>query len=443
MSDETGEVLYHPCLPFSGGEGRDQVACLFSCPVKTGVLDLETGAQAGLGAFNDFFVETRDAGLCPAAGEVLVSGVRPDPDTHGFVQFFKGGERRIIEKTLDACSIFVREGMLVGHNLLGFDLPFLAVRAGAHGIPIPSWVSGSDRVFDTYRMFGSTFSKFSTGMLSLQETAGLWGRVPDGDSGANFGDLWRGGTEGQRDSLRHYNMLNLIDSMCLALHSGVLGMPLGATNAPSKTFGWEDGGEYASGDLPIVPRTKKTAPFFHWITAPIPGLLQNGPRKKSGWGKTVSEEAKKDYPKGTGRMDAGACMIVGFSCSGGSILRSDCESSIIEKGLVELFKMRESGVVPYTENPSVFKNYTCLRLSVHGGILPRWFGLELEMRDDRIRGLGDDGLTALGLGLGSVDVRIPSFTGQPAGDFLDIAENIAAARANAADFFGRGLGSPQ
>lgn len=434
VSDQLDSVLYHPSLPFSRGEGREQVSCIFSCPVKAGVLDLETGPQAGLGAFNDFFVETRDAGLCPAAGEILISGVRPDPNVDGFVQFSKGGERRIVEKTLESCGSFIRDGLLVGHNLLGFDLPFLSVRAGVHGLAIPSWLSGSDRILDTYRMFNTSFSKFSTGMLSLQETAALWGREPDTDSGASFGELWRGGTEGQRDSLRHYNMLNLIDSLCLAVHSGVLGQPSSATSIPTLEFGWE-GTEEFEYELPAPPATRKNAPFFHWITAPVKGLFQNGPRRKAGWGKTIEDSVKKDYPRGTGRLDAGACMIVGFLSSSRSLLHLEGESQAIEGGLTELRRMNGEGITPYTENPAVFKNYTCLRISTHGGVLPPWFSRYATLKDDRLRRLGDGGLDAVALGLGLSDIRIPSFCGQDHGAFLDVASTIATHRANKAAFF--------
>ena len=437
MIQGSDSIFYHPTLPFSAGDGKNQAFCVFSCQVKAGVLDLETGAQAGLGAFNDFFVETRDAGLCPAAGEILVSGVRPDANTAGFVQFFKGGEKRIIEKTLEACDSFVKEGLLVGHNIFGFDLPFLAVRAGVHGLAIPSWLSGAGRVLDTYKMFNrSGFSKFSTGMLSLQETAALWGRDPDGDSGANFGDLWRGGTDGQREALRHYNMLNLIDSLCIALHSGALGMPEGATTSPSRLLKWEDSGEYHY-ELPAVPETKPQTSFFHWITAPVPGLLANGPRKISGWGKTTADEAKNDYPRGSGRLDAGACMIVGFTSSDRAMLNTEGEAFAIEEGLRELRKLQKEEKPIYTEKPSVFKNYTCLRLSMSGGILPSWFGQDDFLYDDHVKGLGEDGLVALGLGLGGRDMRIPSFCGQDKEEFLATAVNIATHRANTAHFFSR------
>lgn len=435
MREDSDSVSYHPALPFSKGDGKDQALCVFSCPVRAGVLDLETGAQAGLGAFNDFFVETKDAGLCPAAGEILVSGVRPDASTLGFVQFCKGGERRIIEKTLEACDSFVREGLLVGHNIFGFDFPFLAVRAGVHGLTIPSWLSGGGRVLDTYKMFNrSNFSKFSTGMLSLQETAALWGRDPDGDSGANFGDLWRGGTDGQREALRHYNMLNLIDSLCIALHSGSLGVPEGVGHSPSRLLEWEDSGEYRY-ELPVVPPAKPQTSFFHWITAPVPGLLENGPRKISGWGKTTADEAKKDYPRGSGRLDAGACMIVGFASSDKAVVNTEGEALVIEEGLRELKRLQKEENLIYTEKPSVFKNYTCLRLSVSGGILPSWFSQDDFLCDDQVKGLGEDGLIALGIGLGGHDMRIPSFCGQDKDEFLETTVNIATQRANIAHFF--------
>ncbi len=423
-------VAYHPSLPFSKGEGDAQVKCAFSCPVEAGVLDLETGAAAGLGAFNDFYVETRDAGLCAAAGEILVSGVRPAGNLEGLIQFFKGGERRIIEKTFEACDHFCKEGVVVGHNLLGFDLPFLAVRAGALGVSIPSWVVSGERVVDTYKMFNGGRGKFSTGMLSLQETGALWGRTPDTESGANFGEIWRGGTDGQRELLRHYNMLNLIDTLCLAVHSGILGWPDGVSVIPTQKFGWENDERYRF-ELEDVPDAETLNPFFQWITAPKPGLYEMGPRIIGGWGRTVSDESKSDYPRSAGRLDAGATMIVGFVSSEGEFLNTSDESTVIEKGIMEIERMtRDKGGI-YTDDPHLSRNFVCLRLSLHGGILPPWFGNSGIFVDDKIRGLGEDFVRALGSGLGGVDARMPLYCGQDEELFLKVAKRIGAHRANA------------
>lgn len=436
----TGEanntVVYHPSLPFSTGGGEEQASCAFSCPVSAGVLDLETGAAAGLGAFNDFFVETRDAGLCPAAGEILVSGVRPGEGVTGLVQYYKGGERRIVEKTFEACDYFCREGLIIGHNLLGFDLPFLAARAAILGVPVPAWVTRGDRVFDTYKMFNTGYGKFATGMLSLQETAALWGRVPDGDSGANFGDLWRGGTDGQRDSLRHYNMLNLVDSLCLAVHSGALGWPEGFVVEPTKVFGWSNCGEYSDSPQDISP-CDISQPFFHWITAPKPGLLENGPRAIGGWGRTSSTEARLDFPRGAGRLDAGATMVVGYISSDAGLLHPEDESAAIESGIAEIARLNEEGIAPFTDSPGVSKNYICLRLSAHGGILPSWFSGDDIFLDDRVRGMGEDFLRAVAIAAGTDSARIPIYTGGDATDFMETVRRIGAHRANTAAMFSR------
>jgi hypothetical protein len=397
------------------------------------VLDLETGAAAGLGAFNDFYVETRDAGLCPAAGEILVSGVRLGGETEGLMQYFKGGERRIIEKTFEACDYFCREGVLTGHNLSGFDLPFLAMRASALGIPVPSWVVQGDKVYDTYRMFNSGRGKFSTGMLSLRETGALWGRQPDTESGANFGEIWRGGTEGQRDALRHYNMLNLVDTLCLALHSGTLGWPEAVCLEPTVRFGWSDAGEYRLilEEFDALPEGEAMTPFFQWITAPKPGLLEAGPRAVGGWGRTASLDSRRDYPRGQGRLDAGATMVVGFVSSEQALLFPEDESFVIERGLAQIESLNAKQGAVYTDEPGVSRNYICLRLSTHGGILPPWFANSGIFLEDKVRGMGEDFVRALGKGLGGVDARVPLYCGQDPERFLEVAGRVCAHRVNA------------
>jgi hypothetical protein len=279
-------------------------------------------------------------------------------------------------------------------------------------------------------MFNGGRGKFSTGMLSLQETGAIWGRTPDTESGANFGEIWRGGTDGQRELLRHYNMLNLIDTLCLAVHSGILGWPDGVSVSPTKKFGWNNDERYQFA-LDDVPDAEMINPFFQWITAPKPGLFEAGPRIIGGWGRTSSEESKSDYPRGSGRMDAGATMIVGFISSEGSHLNPEDESDVIEKGIMEIDRLSREGRGVFTDDPHLSRNFVCLRLSLHGGILPPWFGNSGIFLDDKVRGLGEDFVRALGCGLGGVDARIPLYCGQDGSHFLETSKRIAAHRANA------------
>ncbi len=424
-------LLFHPDLPFADGEGTVQFSTALSTGASFGVLDLETAPAAGLPAFNDFFIETKQAALVPAAGEILLSGVRqPSPESAPLIQYYKGGEPRIIEKTIDDCSPFTRDGVLIGHNISGFDLPFLAVRAAAHGIPVPSWAVAGDRVLDTLRLFG--WGKFKTGMLSLQDTAALWGREPDLHSGASFGDLWRAGTAAQRDSLRHYNMLNLVDTVCLALHSGKLGTPTGVTLRSSVVQEvWQPSEGYEFELLAVEkprPRTP-TPPFFQWITSPLPGLLEHGPFRKAGWGRTSSHDARLDYPRGSGRLDASAVKVVGFVSSQNQVLDLESEAAAISAGLDEMRKLTVSFGRVLTEAPSYAKSFICLRASVHGGILPEWVAGDTAQKDDRPPSIASDFLEAVAASASTLDARIPSYGGSDISDFLESAWRIAAHRA--------------
>jgi hypothetical protein len=426
-------LVYHPELPFSDGDGEDQFRVALSTGTQFGVLDLETAPAAGLPAFNDFFIETRHAALVPAAGEILLSGVRtPDPQhPTPLIQYYKGGEQRIVEKTVEACSQFVKGGILIGHNIAGFDLPFLAVRCAALGLPVPSWAISADRTIDTLRLFG--WGKFRTGMLSLQDTAALWGREPDLHSGASFGELWRAGTSSQRDSLRHYNMLNLVDTVCLALHSGKLGMPEGVSlHAPSANQEvWQpsEGYEFGLETVPPPPATPQPPVFFQWLTTPLPGLLEHGPFKKAGWGRTSSPESRLDYPAGTGRLDASSSRVVGFVSSRTKTIDLESEASAISSGLLELAGLIESHSKVLTESPSYSKSFICLRASVHGGILPPWLSTERALVDDRPASLGGEFLQAIAASAGIADARIPPYGGAVISDYLESAWRIAAHRA--------------
>lgn len=425
-------LLFHPDLPFSEGEGTPQFAAALSTGRRFGVLDLETAPAAGLPAFNDFFVETRNAALVPAAGEILLSGVRhpSDDGPAPLIQYHKGGEARIIEKTVEACSAFARDGVIIGHNLAGFDLPFLAVRAAAHGMPVPAWSVSGDRVLDTLRMFGG-WGKFRTGMLSLQDTAALWGREPDLHSGASFGDLWRAGTAAQRDSLRHYNLLNLVDTVCLALHSGHLGTPEGTVPTPrvvQEIWQPSDGYEFEV-ETPNPPPPSPQPAFFQWITSPLPGLMEHGPFKKAGWGRTSAPAAKEDYPRGSGRLDASSVRVVGFVSSRNQVLDLESEASAIALGVEEIRRLSEESGRVLTEAPHYAKSFICLRASVHGGILPPWFASEKHQVEDRPSVLGPEFLEATAASCGVKDARIPSYGGADIGEFLEASWRIAAHRA--------------
>lgn len=435
-ADPSQGLLFHPDLPFSDGEGTAQFAAALSTGAHFGVLDLETAPAAGLPAFNDFFVETRHAALVPAAGEILLSGVRHPsvtPSETGpapLIQYHKGGEARIIEKTVEACSAFAKDGVIIGHNLAGFDLPFLAVRAATHGMPVPAWAVSGDRVLDTLRMFGG-WGKFRTGMLSLQDTAALWGREPDLHSGASFGDLWRAGTAAQRDSLRHYNLLNLVDTVCLALHSGHLGLPKGVIPAPrvvQEIWQPSDGYEFGA-EMPVAAPNQPIPAFLQWLTSPLPGLMEHGPFRKSGWGRTSTTAAREDYPKGSGRLDASSVRVVGFVSTHNQVLDLESEASAIAMGIEEIRRLSEENPTVLTEAPHYAKGFICLRASVHGAILPPWFSSERSLREDRPSVLGPEFLEAVSVRCGVTDARIPSYGGSDIGEFLESAWRIATHRA--------------
>ena len=89
-----------------------------------------------------FDIETNGLDSSTEDGAVFMVAVS---DTRGMLQLIEGTEVEIIERF----SALVREcdpDVLEGHNVFGFDLPFLMERAKRHGIPLSLGRDGSEPV---------------------------------------------------------------------------------------------------------------------------------------------------------------------------------------------------------------------------------------------------------------------------------------------------------
>lgn len=72
--------------------------------------------------------------LSAMTGRILVSGF-----LHSKIEYVEGEEKQIVKETIERLDTYVDTGCyVVGHNIIGFDLPFLTRRAFKYGISLPS-----------------------------------------------------------------------------------------------------------------------------------------------------------------------------------------------------------------------------------------------------------------------------------------------------------------
>lgn len=139
------------------------------------------------------------AALSPSTGCVEAIGIMNG--TNNATGIVSGDECDILSafwSKVEKCS---KEGRkLIGHNIFGFDIPFLIRRSWIHEIDVPMSLlfSGrypNDRLFvDTMTVWGCGYYRDSISLDSLAKAFGYNGK-PDGITGADFSRLWRGTAE--------------------------------------------------------------------------------------------------------------------------------------------------------------------------------------------------------------------------------------------------------
>jgi hypothetical protein len=159
---------------------------------------IETSRDSAWKAFK------RQAALSPLTGQVLAIGYY-SMNWKGMGDAFRldcindttRTERQVIEFALETFDRFLAEGMpIVGHNIIGFDLPFLLRRAAKYKIKPPRSILlqlqqyKPNALIDTMRLWqlGNRTEKFP----KLDELAGFFGVTRKNGDGANFGTLFNG-----------------------------------------------------------------------------------------------------------------------------------------------------------------------------------------------------------------------------------------------------------
>lgn len=132
------------------------------------------------------------AALSPLTGEVLAVGYLSTDNNRKILDFGKEGD--LLDhfwKQYEACRTQGRQ--LVGHNIYGFDIPFLIRRSWIASIDVPSYVIERGRyidattLVDTMQIWGCG-QKAMVKLNALARAFGVGGK-PDGVDGGMFADL--------------------------------------------------------------------------------------------------------------------------------------------------------------------------------------------------------------------------------------------------------------
>lgn len=354
------------------------------------VFDLETGGLPGFAKANPYGVTSGKEALCPYTGRILVGGLLDNSLKYMALQ--DDAERQIVQEVFSAMTrVYEAGGIILGHNLLGFDFSFLVGRAGLLGVPIPEWLSlvlrrenkykaQKLRVVDTCLLIDAR-SVFGYTM-SLSTLPGFWGR-PFQAMGSDFGERWATNDPAVRKELLAYNCWNLVDTLCLAVYSGVLEQFRKIPSAPDpgqplpvgdswKATDYEGKLSSVWGSVPHLPPTDLV--YFDWLTAPLPDLKAKGPGG-NGWGRRKAETIN-EYPFSTsGRVDPLSMQVVGFVVANAKgvqvVLHPQDEAKAICEGLSVVAKMRMAGRV-FTSERKGFLNILLFRASRYGMVLEPW-----------------------------------------------------------------------
>ena len=155
------------------------------------------------------------AALSPLTGRVLAIGLTGDmykPDECS-IKFVRDGvkpvsEKELIETFLELADAVLSDGgSLVGHNIIGFDLPFLLRRGLKFGIKPPKTITTAlgnykpTNLIDTQRewQMGNRMEKF----VKLDSLAAFFGTRRKSGNGADFAKMFFGTSE-ERDAAIDY-----------------------------------------------------------------------------------------------------------------------------------------------------------------------------------------------------------------------------------------------
>ena len=155
------------------------------------------------------------AALSPLTGRVLAVGWwNPDtPDSYA-AYILEGkesvSEKEVIEHFLSLADAMLSDGgSLVGHNIIGFDLPFLLRRGLKYGIRPPKTITNAlsqyrpANLIDTMREW--QFGNRAEGFVKLDQLAAFFGTRRKNGDGADFHKKFFGTPEERQEALEYLN----------------------------------------------------------------------------------------------------------------------------------------------------------------------------------------------------------------------------------------------
>ncbi len=152
------------------------------------------------------------AALSPTTGRVEAIGVL-NP-ANGAAGILSGDECGILSSFWAKCEKLAKENRkIIGHNILGFDIPFLIRRSWVHEVDVPSALLFNGKwhndkfLCDTMAVWGCGNYRDSISLDALGRLFGVGGK-PDGTTGADFSRLWRG-TQEERAQAEAYLLNDL------------------------------------------------------------------------------------------------------------------------------------------------------------------------------------------------------------------------------------------
>ena len=155
------------------------------------------------------------AALSPLTGRVLAVGWwnpdMPDSDAATILEGSESvSEKEVIEHFLSLADAVLSDGgLLVGHNIIGFDLPFLLRRGLKYGIRLPKTITNAlaqyrpASLIDTMREW--QFGNRAEGFVKLDQLAAFFGTRRKNGDGADFHKKFFGAPEERHEALEYLN----------------------------------------------------------------------------------------------------------------------------------------------------------------------------------------------------------------------------------------------
>lgn len=151
-----------------------------------------------------------EAPLYPEFSRVTVIAYVEDNGEH-ILACYDDDERRLLVSFANVITRLGQRMYLCGHNIKGFDAPFLRKRYLAHGLLVPLPLRAVEKgvavrkpwelpLIDTQELYRGTGGAAFTSLAAICHTLAV--PSPKGDvSGATAPDLWRAHTQGDAEAL--------------------------------------------------------------------------------------------------------------------------------------------------------------------------------------------------------------------------------------------------